>query len=317
MKLTISAIVIIFSMVLVVATSSRADLPCWRTSSVCVEGPSTKNINGLDVTRDCWKYEDVFQCGGAVPLANDCSALRTQGCSQIGSTCTTRASDGTCDIYDQKYSCQGPSTTATTLQCGGNMFCVDGSCNNTSYQPNGDFMQAYGGLAGIEQAARDMDSVDLRIFKGTDLRCRVAFGQFIYDCCDSNGILNGLISCNQEEETLAAQRSPVNKAVLVGEYCSSSINLGLTRVCTERKQTYCVYGSLLARIIQEQGRPQIGLNFGSPENPDCSGFSTDQFATLDFNRIDFTEFTSQFAMPAGDVQKVVNAFQQKISQGSN
>ncbi|HGT8524449.1 TPA: conjugal transfer protein TraN, partial [Neisseria gonorrhoeae] len=44
------------------AAALRESAACTRTSSVCVDGPSTKNINGVDVTKDCWEYKEEYQC---------------------------------------------------------------------------------------------------------------------------------------------------------------------------------------------------------------------------------------------------------------
>ena len=35
---------------------------CKEISKICVDGPSTKNINGVSVTRDCWQYDYKFKC---------------------------------------------------------------------------------------------------------------------------------------------------------------------------------------------------------------------------------------------------------------
>ncbi len=60
--------------------------------------------------------------------------------------------------------------------------------------------------------------------------------------------------------------------------------------CIRKKKTYCVFDSKLARIVQEQGRPQIGMTFGSAENPDCGAITPEQMAKMDFSNIDFSDF---------------------------
>ncbi len=58
-----------------------------------------------------------------------------------------------------------------------------------------------------------------------------------------------------------------------------------------KKHSYCVYDSLLARIVQEQGRQgQLGIGFGSGKSPDCRGMVMAEFERLKFDRIDFSDF---------------------------
>lgn len=47
---------------------------------------------------------------------------------------------------------------------------------------------------------------------------------------------------------------------------------------------------MLARIVNEQGRGQISKGWGDARNPDCSGFSIAQLQSLDFARMDLSEF---------------------------
>ena len=51
----------------------------------------------------------------------------------------------------------------------------------------------------------------------------------------------------------------------------------------------------MARIIQEQGRPQLTTfgptgSWGTPDNPDCRGFTPEEFESIDFAKIDFSEY---------------------------
>ena len=52
--------------------------------------------------------------------------------------------------------------------------------------------------------------------------------------------------------------------------------LGIT---IEESESYCCFNSKLGRIINEQGRAQIGKGWGSKSNPDnldCTGFTVEQ-----------------------------------------
>jgi len=98
-------------------------------------------------------------------------------------------------------------------------------------------------------------------------------------------LLSELLSCEQEEEVLAMQRGQ-NLCAYVGSFCSRKI-LGS---CVSRKSSYCCFNSRLARMIQEQGRQQLGLSWGTAEVPQCEGLSEDQFKKIDFSKLDFSEF---------------------------
>lgn len=103
-------------------------------------------------------------------------------------------------------------------------------------------------------------------------------------------ILQEMMACEQQEQILAMRRGQ-NLCVEVGTYCSQK--LPIVKICIEKTKSYCCYNSRLARIINEQGRAQIGKSWGSPESPNCSGFTQAEFAAIDFSRIDLSEFTSE------------------------
>ncbi len=95
----------------------------------------------------------------------------------------------------------------------------------------------------------------------------------------------GLESCSTEDKTTVLRTSQ-RVCVDLGEYCERR-RFG---VCQRRTRSYCCFNSILARILNEQGRPQLGKAWGDARNPDCSGFTVEQIQSLDFSRIDFTEF---------------------------
>lgn len=105
-------------------------------------------------------------------------------------------------------------------------------------------------------------------------------------------LISELLSCEQSEQLLAMHRDS-NLCVHVGSYCSSRIPI--LRTCIEQTESYCCFNSRLARIINEQGRGQIGKGWGSAESPDCSGFTTTEFERLDFSRIDMSEFIQEIS----------------------
>lgn len=62
-------------------------------------------------------------------------------------------------------------------------------------------------------------------------------------------------------------------------------------MCGQKKRVFCCFDTVLARIIHEQGRPQIGLGWGDGDDPECRGFYMDEFMRIDFTQIDLGEYT--------------------------
>lgn len=87
----------------------------------------------------------------------------------------------------------------------------------------------------------------------------------------------------------------------VGTTCERKVpGLG----CVKHQENYVCFNSVLARIINEQGRAQIGRNFGSPDHPDVRGFTVEEMNQLDFSKIDFSEFVASVVANAGDAGDV-------------
>jgi conjugal transfer mating pair stabilization protein TraN len=96
-----------------------------------------------------------------------------------------------------------------------------------------------------------------------------------------------LMTCDPSEQNLSMQKG-AGLCVNLGPFCKSKF-LGK---CVEKGEGYCCFNSKLARIIQEQGRPMTGRSWGDPKNPDCSGFTADEFEKIDFGKLDLTEFVN-------------------------
>ncbi|MBK7017115.1 MAG: conjugal transfer protein TraN [Sulfuritalea sp.] len=133
-------------------------------------------------------------------------------------------------------------------------------------------------------------------------------------------LLSELLSCEQSEQLLAMHRD-ASLCVHVGSYCSARVPI--IRTCIEQTQSYCCFNSRLARIINEQGRSQVGKSWGSGESPDCSGFTTAEFERLDFSRIDMSEFiqeiSSSVRIPSASSfgQNVQGTVQQRVNSYYN
>lgn len=124
------------------------------------------------------------------------------------------------------------------------------------------------------------------------------------------------LSCD-EEEGLLAMKEGARLCHTVGTYCSSCIRiLGKCVSCITHTTAKCCFNSLLARLISEQGRQQVMKGWGTAEAPDCSGFTIAQLQSLDFARMDLTEFYASIvptmpnvgAMQGGAVGRAANCY---------
>jgi len=162
------------------------DGTCSKKSRACIEGPETRMISGYPVTRDCWKFESKYDCISQ-SYVDDCADLVANGCAQIGSSCIDYldSDPSKCTLYEQTYQCKvATGATKTITDCGGQTYCVDGTCFDAGYTPDGDFAMAVTGIEALREAGNYMDPNTLTLFNGKNSKCRVTLG--IFSCCKNN-----------------------------------------------------------------------------------------------------------------------------------
>jgi conjugal transfer mating pair stabilization protein TraN len=357
-----------------------ADGRCAVASAArCVEGPSTKHIDGAAVTRDCWRYETAVACQYGAP-SDECAPLATAGCTLNGTACRqANTGTGQCEITENSYRCPvAPGSTVTATNCPSNVFCISGNCFNTASTPDSDFARSMSFLEAAREASVYLDTDNLQVFKGESNRCR---DRLLKNCCyaDSAGagmtnqsmfgvgsrlvydtlmnagnreflyqgmsalltgggfsgsftsygvtvavngtalptgsavlyagdsvvvafdpwtlviaiviyIVMSMMSCDEEEGKLAMKEG-AHLCHAVGTYCSSCLRvLGHCVSCLTHTTNKCCFNSVLARIVNEQGRLQVGKGWGSAQAPDCTGFTIAQLQSLDFASMDLSEF---------------------------
>lgn len=268
---------------------------CSLTGEVCTDGPSCRLINGVEVCRACWNNRRDYTCLGDTATGN-CQVLRDSGCAQSGSRCLTTDATGACASFEQTYRCEtGPATSTPVTTCGNTLTCLDGHCFDTAAPPNPDFALAATHLNVMQAAGQDFDSTGLQIFKGQALGCSKGFLSFS-NCCGDNGwgLDLNLAQCNENEKQLI-QAARETRCHQVGGFCADETLLG---TCVQTKINWCCFNSKLARLVNEQGRPQLGKGWGSAKNPDCSGFTPEQLQSLDFAAMDLSEFYGDVMMQA-------------------
>ena len=92
-------------------------------------------------------------------------------------------------------------------------------------------------------------------------------------------------TCEQSEFELGAKRE-LRACHRVGSYCKQEV---LTW-CVEKRESYCCFNTPLARILNQQIRPQLGRDWGEAESPECSGIDIRDFARVDWTRVNLDEW---------------------------
>lgn len=137
--------------------------------------------------------------------------------------------------------------------------------------------------------------------------------QYIYDnVFDQNKTLAviqstatlGWLQCNNEEKVLAIKRGS-GLCEYSHEWCSKKTFFGS---CIEKKRQYCCYRSTLARIINQQGRVQLGKGAG------CDGFTLEELQKLDFSKMDFSEFINEVIPADIDIEQRKRTVQKTVEQ---
>lgn len=117
-------------------------------------------------------------------------------------------------------------------------------------------------------------------------------------------VVMSMMACD-EDEGLLAMKEGANLCHTIGEYCSSCIRvLGHCVSCIEHTTAKCCFNSVLARIINEQGRRQFGKGWGEAKTPDCSGFTVAQLQAMDFSKMDLSEFYASIQPKLPDVESI-------------
>lgn len=261
-----------------------------QTGSVCTSPGGTRTVtnNGqtYEVYSDCWQYTDTYLTPS--DSQGTCGTLASNpACTVNGRTCSQQTGSY-CEHETVSYECQ-KTYSSGGLVCGGDYFCQTGDCSDTSGAGDSGFDTAVAKLAGLASAGENVrdDQVNVRAFTGQAMSCRKAFAGFNNCCKDSGwGADAGLAACNSDEMAIGKAKAK-KVTVSVGERCDHKV-LG---ACVQKSQVYCVFQGKLARIIQEQGRrDQLGVSFGSGDNPDCRGITVPELQAINFDLINFKDF---------------------------
>ena len=386
-------------------TQFESNPDCTLAAHTCVAGPETRTINGMPVYKSCWEWKDDYVCASA-QRQSDCADLNANpACTTVGSRCLENLKNGSCSLLERQFQCKvKDASTNTTTTCATGV-CVNGDCTGPTTTPDTDMAKVLTALELSRQGGVYIDPDTMEIFKGAGADCTVKLGGLV-NCCHAKGggggasaansamfqsvkifgnetvrflgssyvhdalfsndlvpteliaalygsssgstytlfgggnlsfygitfvpgldppftfdpytfaaaiaiqIISQYLQCAPSEKQLAMKKDQ-RLCSYAGSYCSKKF-LG---VCLEKKESSCCYNSRLARIINEQGRAQIGKTYGDPKNPNCSGFTPGQLQALDFSQMDLAEFFDEIVPKALDTNllnaRAVQAVQQQ------
>jgi hypothetical protein len=262
-----------------------------------------QNIDGKIIDRDCWVYNMQYSCQSFDINDSNCKSFEENpNCSFINQSCKQEGQNN-CIEFQREYQCnnqdQKSDKEEDILFCGNQVYCDNDSCDPIDYQKDQNFNKAASSLSTLNEAGKELSSSLFKTFTGENNQCEKDLINY-QDCCSQKGWgdeINSESSCTYHEKNLSEQKEK-KLCVHIGNYCSEEI--GLTKICSKEKQSYCCFGSKIARIIHEQGRPQLGIGWGDPKYPNCNGLLVEDLQKIDFTKIDFTELSDDMANKAKD-----------------
>lgn len=293
---------------------------CEVIDDICIEAKETRNIEGKDVYKDCWKWKKQHACRSdnfideCKDLDKNCQLTESKECLH---SLKIKNID-TCDHWERRYICK--DQIKRQRECIATKFCLGGICETKQRTQHNDFAEGISNLSilasmkGSDELegckcpngkktceASEMDPSDCRLFTGNSKQC-TKFPQL--NCCSNKGMLRSLIGCSQAEKELFGNR----KAGLC-HHIATWRGKRLDRL--KKYQSHCCFKSKLAKIIQVQGRRQLGIGWRDRKNPDCRALTLEEIRKIDFSKLDFSEM---FADIEQKVSSKIGDSQQRMQE---
>lgn len=185
-------------------------------------------------------------------------------------------------MFDAMYN-SGLWTDAMT-----SAFATGGDSFGTSFASSGFSVGAYGfTYSTASTTGGGLFGANVELF-GSAGNGFVMFNPYVLIAALIIMYIQSLTACTSDEQMLGMHKG-ANLSVYESEACTSKF-LGS---CLQYTDTYCSFNSILAKIINTQGKPQLGLDV-----TDCTGFTIAQVGQLDFTKIDFSEFAASITAQA-------------------
>jgi conjugal transfer mating pair stabilization protein TraN len=285
---------------------------CTDSAKICVDS-GEKVIDGFKVTKACWRWSYTKTCN--FPSKDNCRSY--SHCYFVGILpCLLRDNYGTCVNLQKEFSCKSWEPVSLeskktrydlvarsgeeAIVCKG-IPCLDGNCVDKSYMTDGDMMDSVSKLYAVSKMQPDKNG-NFNLFQGTSQHCSKKATQYS-NCCkqNSDGWGRNLgAGCTKDEQDLMEKRAK-KLCVYVGK--ESKQTAGMNTIV---KHHFCCFGTMLDKVVQVEGRKQLGINFGSGGSPNCRGLTLEEVQRLDFSKMDFSEFIEDFKVKFAGRYKLPN-----------
>ncbi len=275
---------------------------CTPGLTECLESNTTHTISGVAVTRACWQQTLHKKCP---KISDNCRAWSKQGCTLDKQSCLTQEGD-ICWSRQQSWQCPVEHCTRQEGLI----------CPETQPQPTPEISLSFSSTPPAEHHQAAQHLVVMPPPKAEKMKVSFLAGRVAECRAIPEGRHPTRWRCQTQtsKEKRLAQERERKLAVSLGHYCRQHQFPQHGFGCAEYRRVFCVFKSPLARVIQTQGRAQLGLGFGSvggdTAKPDCSGFSGEQFQRLLFKSMDFKEIEA--AMHRQTPQLDRNALHEKL-----
>lgn len=308
----IKNLLFIIILIVTIFCHNKSYAACDEKDVYCSIPGGTRRVNGVDVKRDCWQYKYKMDC--ARNSKNDCSKIDHNKCTMVAEDCISNEEEGGlkyCGNLKRKFGCkreisweeektelikEGDNVDGKDLLCAA--LCLDGNCDavkKANMEQDKDLTQAVAMLNALKDAKKGIVGDDLiNVFKGESEHCDKKWKGYTNCCTKFGGWGKALgAGCSPEAKNLAKKRKE-KKCVEIGTFCYTKVPiLG----CVIERTTFCCYDSIIAKIINQEAKKQLGRNNGYAENPSCTGLNKEDLERIDLSNVDFTEFYEEIVVP--------------------
>lgn len=231
---------------------------CTETDAVTsVVTSSDPTLGEYDISGKCLKRQVQQICYATSPHE---PCLVSSACKNPSEVCLTAdPQSGLCSTIQRQFSCGEDKQYCTKyaeVSCNAGM---TKGLNEQAEVPAKDFENAVATMGLANEIAKSAASGEIEIFKGLPQKCIKGAGiaKLVYPNCCKTSITKrtaGLLGdCGDPDIELAAARR-AERTVFKGTYCAKKKRfIG----CIKTAESYCVFPSLLSRLINVQGRDQL------------------------------------------------------------
>lgn len=280
-------------------------------SNRCLDDSPRQLKNGK-MANKCWKEEFFYVFFH--PSIKGCDFVKSQNATLVSKKCIKETPYG-CAEWELTFQLN-PSKKKVDLHFPvfneEDLIDTDKSVNNNSFAKTVSKLAVLEGVKQeLERSGADVNNQPF-IFKGNCLKCtKTILNNVVFDCCDDMGGLANILKlheCDCDSKVLA-----LNRRDGLCHYIGLIKNKPLGLITLSETKVFCCFPSKLSRVLQEQARQQLGISWGTPEEPNCDGLRISDIERLDFARLDLSECFEdlQKKVPVNLEEKLAN-FQKKL-----